>query len=98
MTDLNRRNFIARTGIAVTAIPLAGLLNQAGAADLPMVDPSSPNAVNLKYVATSTTEGQKCSNCALFQGTGDGKGNCPLFQGAQVGEEAWCSAWVKKPA
>lgn len=97
MTDKNRRQFLSTAGAAVVAIPAASLVGSrlAFAADTPMVDPTSAQAVALQYAEVSAKEGQMCSNCALYQAEeGADAGMCPLFQGVKVGGEAWCSAWA----
>ena len=99
MTDQNRRQFLSTAGAAVVAIPAASLIGSrlAFAADVPMVDATSAQAVALQYVEATATEGQMCSNCALYQAEdGAEAGMCPLFQGVQVGGNAWCSAWAPK--
>ena len=99
MTNLHRRSFIKTTTTAVALTPLALLLKSNGllAADNPMVDESSAQAVALKYVAVSDVEGQNCSNCALYQGTPESEaGPCALFPSMNVSGPGWCSAWVAK--
>ena len=98
MTDQKRRSFIRIAGVSA-AIPVSAVIGSrfANAADMPMVDAASAQAVALSYAAESATEGQMCSNCALYQGEADSEaGPCPLFQGSHVGAGAWCSAWVTK--
>jgi hypothetical protein len=71
------------------------------------LDEKDPKAVGLGYVADATktdtkkypryAAGQKCSNCALYQGkASDAAGGCPLFAGKTVAGNGWCSAWAKK--
>ena len=95
MTDQKRRNFI-RMASATAVIPVTAVIGSrlAVAADMPMVDAESAQAVALKYTAMSETEGQMCGNCALYQDKDADAGPCPLFQGSHVAKEAWCSAWV----
>ncbi len=99
----NRREFIVQLSLGGSA--LAGA--NAFAADLPMVDPTNPQAKALGYVADTTkvdakkfpkhAAAQDCSNCALYQGkAGAASGPCPLFAGKQVAAKGWCSAYVKK--
>lgn len=98
MTDEKRRSFI-RMASVTAAIPVSAVIGSrfATAADMPMVDAASAQAVALSYVAESATDGQMCSNCALFQAeAGAEDGACPLFQGSSVGAASWCSAWVVK--
>lgn len=77
------------------------------AANLPLVDESSPIAVSLGYVAVSSradaakykthTASQACANCALYAGKeGAAQGPCPLFAGSHVKATGWCSAYAKK--
>ncbi len=97
MTDQKRRDFIRFATISA-AVPVSAVVGSrlATAADMPMVDASSAQAVALKYAVASEVEGQMCSNCALYQGADADAGPCPLFQGSHVGKDAWCSAWVTK--
>lgn len=71
------------------------------------LDEKDPQAIALGYVAEATkadtkkfpkyAAGQKCSNCALYQGKpADIAGGCPLFGAKQVAGKGWCSAWAKK--
>lgn len=73
----------------------------------PMVDEKDPQAAALGYVSDASkvdkskypkySDGQACSNCALYQGAaGSTQGGCPLFAGKQVPGKAWCSAYNKK--
>lgn len=77
-------------------IPSAAIMSGRVLAADEMVDPESAQAAALKYVAKTTTEGQSCVNCALYQNGDETAGSCPLFQGVKVGAEAWCSAWAAK--
>lgn len=98
MTNINRRKFIAMSTTA-TLLPASALLScrWAIASDLPLVDETSDQAVALKYVAESATDGQTCANCSLYQGTADSESAaCALFPGNSVAAGAWCSAWVPK--
>ena len=72
-----------------------------------LVDKKSAQATALGYVAEAKradvkkfpkyAAGQKCVNCALYQGkAADAAGACPLFAGKQVAAAGWCSAWAKK--
>ena len=94
----SRRRFIA-------LVPLFGAATLARAdAPAPLVDPTSPQAQQLGYVADATkakspkyVAGQACSGCALFQGkVGDASGPCPLYPGKAVLAKAWCSAFVAR--
>jgi len=95
--DSQRRKLLSTAGAVAVAIPVSALIGSR-AAMAAMVDPASDNAVRLKYVEVSATDGQSCSGCALYQAADvEGAGNCPLFQGSNVGDGSWCSAWVAKP-
>ena len=72
-----------------------------------MVSPTDPQAAALGYVADASkvdkakyakyAAGQKCENCALYQGKpGSAAGGCSLFAGKQVAAAGWCSAYAKK--
>ena len=99
---LPRRVFLMT--LAASGAALAPL---ARAQTPPLVDEKDPQAVALGYVADAGradakrypkyAAGQKCANCALYQGKpGDKAGPCPLFAGKWVAAEGWCSAWAKK--
>ncbi len=95
MTDQKRRDFIRMAG-ATAAIPLTAVVASRLAYAADLVDPTSPAAVNLKYIAMSEIPDQMCKGCALYQGGDAAQGACPLFQGSDVTAEGWCTAWVKK--
>jgi len=99
-SDPIRRQIVARLLTAVVVAPLALLRSRrAKAADLPLLDPSSPAARKLKYVsdarqAKATAKGNSCSNCGLYQGAdGSKQGPCQLFPGKDVLAGGWCSSW-----
>jgi len=101
MTDKKRRQLVTFMGASTVAIPATALVGSrlAFADDLPMVDEASDAAKNWEYVATSATEGQNCTGCALYQGEADAEaGPCPLFQGSQVTAKGWCKAYAPKPS
>jgi len=102
MTPIDRRRFLGGTLI------LTGLsATRVGAAELPLLDESSPQAAALGYrhdtsqvdakKYPSHTASQHCSTCQLYQGAAGSKsGPCPLFAGKSVQSNGWCSSWVKK--
>jgi hypothetical protein len=69
-----------------------------------LVDPTSPNAVELGFVLEDETSknpkhvaGAECSNCALYGGKpGGASGPCPLFAGQRVPAGGWCTVYTKK--
>ncbi|MFT6302285.1 MAG: hypothetical protein ACI9XK_001713 [Granulosicoccus sp.] len=98
MSNMNRRKFLSFLSVS-TALPTLTFSshNTALAADLPMVNAESAQAMALKYTPLSQVEGQSCSTCALYQGKSDAKlGMCPLFAGSNVSADALCIAWAKK--
>ena len=98
MTDRKRRKFIAISA-TVVVLPVSALLKAgtASANDLPLLDAESGQAKAFKYTAQSITDGQTCSNCAIYTGAKDAQsGPCGLFQGKHVGSGAWCGSWTAK--
>ena len=103
------RRQLLKTAIAgLVALPAAGLIRDAAAADLPHLDEKDPLAVAMGYVhdaskldatkAPTHKPGQKCDNCVQLQGKeGDAWRPCNLFAGKLVAAEGWCKVWVLKP-
>jgi len=72
------------------------------------LSPEDPQAQALGYVHDASTvdpatwpkiedpAGQRCSNCALWQGGDADWGGCGIFPGKQVAAAGWCNAWVPK--
>ncbi len=97
MTDTTRRKFMGMVGAGAAVVPLSalvGTLPSHAQDDLPLVDPSAPQAQALQYVAESPNPEQNCGNCTLYQGGEAEQGPCPLFPGNAVLKAAWCSAYV----
>jgi hypothetical protein len=99
-SDPIRRRLLARLLLSALLAPLALLRSpRARAADLPLLDPSSPEARKLKYVsdasqAKAASKGSSCANCGLYQGAnGSKQGACQLFPGKDVLAGGWCSSW-----
>lgn len=98
--DTIRRRMAARLAIAAVVAPLS-LLRPRGAraADLPLLDPSSPAARKVEYVsnaaqAKAAAKGNSCASCGLYQGAnGSKQGPCQLFPGKDVLAAGWCSSW-----
>ncbi len=95
-----RRRFLARLLAGASLAPLALLHSRRSqAADLPLLDPSSPAAAEVKYVADASqakaaAKGNSCANCGLYQGAdGSKQGACQLFPGKDVLAGGWCSSW-----
>ena len=94
-----RRVFMMQVATAATAV-----MAVSEASAQAMVDEKDPQAAALAYAADATkvknpkyAAGQKCSNCALYQGKAtDAAGGCPLFAGKQVAGAGWCNAYAKK--
>jgi hypothetical protein len=79
----------------------------APAGPLPLLSPSDPAAVSLKYTtdasqvdataAPTFVKGQACANCIQYQGApGESHGPCTIFAGKAVAATGWCMAYVKK--
>ncbi len=94
----SRRDFLKKTAIGVSLIPLATL----SLADDKVVSVDEPMAKNFGYILNAADvkgeekyqAGQKCENCVLYV---EGNKGCNLFQGRQVSPEGWCRAWALKP-
>jgi hypothetical protein len=80
----------------------------AAAGPLPLLSPSDPAAVALKYTTDASqvaamasptfVQGQACSNCIQYQGApGDSHGPCAIFPGKAVAAAGWCSVYARKP-
>ena len=98
----SRRQFMILSAAGACTLALNGTV-QAQA----MVAETEPPASALGYKADASkvdkakfpkyAAGQKCSNCALYQGKPDSAaGGCSLFAGKQVAGPGWCSAYAKK--
>jgi hypothetical protein len=98
---MTRRRLLRITAISAAAVPLASLVTRtADGADAPLIAPTDPAAVAVKYVedaaqAKSAESGSKCANCALYEGAPDSaQGPCSVFGGKQVKAAGWCTAWT----
>lgn len=96
----NRRRFLLKAAVAVTAIPLLGRVSAVQAAPLPKLPLTNAQAKALAYVedASKTKNaahkpGSNCANCQFFTAS---TGACALFAGFSVAPKGWCSAWAKK--
>ena len=97
-TLIPRRRFMTFVGAGTLTVSLIGLLHSRAAPgqDKPKVDLNDPVAKALAYVHESTTEGQTCKNCKIYQGGDAEWGGCPIFQGKSVAAKGWCKSWVTK--
>ena len=90
-TDKSRRAVLkGMLGIPVVAI--AGLQSAQAA----MLSVDDPTAKALSYTENSTTAGQNCANCGIYQGGSAASGACPIFPGRDVAATGWCKSSVKK--
>lgn len=109
MTKLSRRTFLERAALlgaaAIAGPALLTACNGGGGGEgegggLTCTDTSgltpqeSQMRTTLNYVDASATEGQNCTNCALYTAGADGEcGGCTLLQGP-IHPEGWCSSWA----
>jgi hypothetical protein len=98
--DPARRRALTRLIVAGSLAPLTLLRpGRSDAAELPLLDPSSPAARKLEYVpdaskAQAIAKGNRCAGCGLYQGAyGSKQGPCQLFPGKDVLASGWCSSW-----
>jgi hypothetical protein len=98
----SRRQFMILSAAGACTLALNGKV-QAQA----MVAENDPQAAALGYKADASkvdkvkfakyAAGQKCDNCALYQGkAGSAAGSCSLFAGNQVAGAGWCCAYANK--
>lgn len=96
----SRRKFVQKLMLGATLAPLAvARLTASHAADQPLLSPDDPAAKKVKYVEDASKEksakGNKCSNCALYEGTyNSAQGPCQIFPDKQVKAAGWCSSWA----
>ena len=106
--ETNRRNFIRKTALIVSAPAMA--YSVLANAEETLIDEANPSAVALGYkhdaTAVDTTkfpkkagpEGAKqlCLNCSLYQPKTDVLGGCQIFPGQNVAAAGWCNVWAAK--
>jgi len=97
----SRRQFVHKLVLGATLAPLAmSRLTTSRAADLPLLSLEDPAAKKVKYTedagtVTGGTKGNKCSNCALYEGVYNStQGPCQIFPGKHVKAAGWCSSWA----
>ncbi len=92
-----RRRLLHGLLAAACGSPLAA--RQAFAASA-LLRVDAPEARAVKYVedakdAPGAGPGNRCANCALYQGPeGSARGPCQLFPGREVKAAGWCSSWA----
>ncbi|MGD8678039.1 MAG: high-potential iron-sulfur protein [Chromatiales bacterium] len=81
----------------VAAVPVLAIAGYQIPVRAEMLSPDDPTAQALGYVEASATEGQLCSNCALYSGAADAAaGACTIFPGKEVAAAGWCRSWNPK--
>jgi hypothetical protein len=96
----SRRRFLGQLMLGTTLASLAlGHPTASRAADAALLSPADPAAKKLKYTEDATkvkeAAGNKCSSCALYQGTNTSKqGPCQIFPGKDVKAAGWCTSWA----
>ena len=69
----------------MAAVPVVALAGVSIPVRAEMLSVDDPTAQALAYTEASTTEGQTCSNCALYTGAADAAaGPCAIFPGKDV--------------
>lgn len=107
-TPFDRRQLLKTALAGLAALPAAGLIREAAAADLPHLDEKDPLASAMGYVHDASKvdsskvpqhkAGAFCHNCVQLQGKeGDAWRPCNLFPGKLVAADGWCKVWVVKP-
>mgnify|MGYP001108058144 FL=1 len=92
-THDKRRRAILKGLASIPVLAITGYQTSAHAAMLSVDDPT---AKALAYTEKSTTEGQSCANCNLYQGGSAASGACAIFPGKDVAAAGWCKSWVAK--
>ena len=88
------RRLILKGLVTIPVLAIAGFQSTSYAA---MVTADDPTAKALAYTDKSTTAGQTCANCMLYQGGTAATGPCPVFPGKDVAAAGWCKSWAAKP-
>ena len=106
---LDRRTLLKNALVGIVALPAAGLVREAAAADSPpRLEESDPLAKSMGYVHNAKQvdasknpqykPGAHCANCVQLVGKeGDEWRPCNIFQGKLVNANGWCKVWVLKP-
>jgi len=98
---LTRRSFHRLGASFVLGVGASGLVARPlrAADEQPLVTeiPANQAMVSaLRYVNESTTAGQACAGCVLYQAGASGRGKCGLFQQGVVDARGWCGSWTAK--
>ena len=88
------RRAILKGLVSIPVLAIAGFHSTSYAA---MLSADDPTAKALSYTDKSTTAGQSCANCQLYQGGSAATGPCPIFPGKDVAAAGWCKSWVARP-
>jgi hypothetical protein len=91
-TSMSRRTLLK--GLA--SIPVVAAVGYSATAAAEKLSVDDPTAKSLAYTEKSTTDGQTCANCNLYQGGDAATGACPIFGGKDVVASGWCKSWVAK--
>ena len=92
-THDKKRRAILKGLASIPVLAIAGYQSTSHAA---MLSTDDPTAKALAYTAKSTTKGQTCANCNLYQGGSAAAGACTIFPGKDVAAAGWCKSWVAK--
>ena len=98
--DPSRRKFVRQLALGAALTPFAlARPTLSKAADQPLLSPDDPAAVKVKYTEDAsqakTPKDNKCSNCALYEGTYNStQGPCQIFPDKLVKAAGWCTAWA----
>lgn len=90
-TDKSRRA-VLKGLIGIPVVAITGIQTARAA----MLSVDDPTAKALSYTDKSTTDGQSCANCGIYQGGSAASGACPIFPGKDVAAAGWCKSWVAK--
>lgn len=109
-SPLDRRTLLKTALAGLVAMPAAGLVREAAAAQaaVPHLDEKDPMAVAMGYVHDAKKvdaakvpqykPGADCANCIQLTGKqGDEWRPCNIFPGKLVHSNGWCKVWVAKP-
>lgn len=101
LKSASRRRVLQRLALALPLTLFASRrLAHAAPASQPLLDPASPQAKAVNYVADAkqsggAAHGNTCASCGLYQGpNGSAQGACQLFPGKDVKAAGWCSSWA----